>query len=155
MTDKAVLEILIAADHGGYTLKEDIKTFAFENLDIEWIDLGTHSSESVDYPEYGYKLAEEIKNGTAEKGIAICGTGIGISIAANRYPHIRSAVCTSADMAKLAREHNDANVLALGARVIDKDTALACVQTFLTTEFEGGRHARRVGKLTAGGCHGT
>ena len=142
--------VLIAADHGGYELKEDIKAFTFAKP-IEWIDLGTNSTDSVDYPEYGYKMAEAIKNGQAECGILICGTGIGISIAANRHPHIRAAVCTNTKMAELARQHNDANVLALGARIIDKDTALACVETFLTTEFEGGRHERRVNKL--GGCH--
>ncbi len=148
------IRIAIAADHGGYDLKEEIKTFTFDNLDIEWIDLGTHSTESVDYPEYGYKIAEIIKKKDADRGIAICGTGIGISIAANRDPYIRSAVCTNADMARLAREHNDANILALGARIIDRETAVACVETFLTTEFEGGRHERRVNKLS-GGAHGT
>lgn len=144
-------KVLISADHGGYKLKEDIKAFTFRNLDIEWIDLGTHSDESVDYPEFGYKMADAIKNDEADTGVIICGTGIGISIAANRFDHIRAALCTNTDMARLAREHNDANVLALGARIIDTDTALACVETFLTTKFEGGRHARRVGKL--GGCH--
>ncbi len=139
--------ILIAADHGGFELKKDIKNFVFNNHNINWIDLGTHSNESVDYPEYGFKMAEAIKNGDAEQGIIICGTGIGISIAANRYSHIRAALCTNAEMAKLTREHNNANVLALGARIISKETALECVQTFLGTEFEGGRHQRRVNKL--------
>ena len=139
--------ILIAADHGGFELKEDIKNFTFNNQNINWIDLGTHSNESVDYPEYGFKMAEAIKNGDAEQGIIICGTGIGISIAANRHPYIRAALCTNAKMAKLTREHNDANVLALGARIISKETALECVQVFLDTEFEGGRHLRRVEKL--------
>jgi len=137
--NKAIHKIAIAADHGGYDLKEEIKNFVIDNLNIEWIDLGTHSTESVDYPEYGFKMAEAIKNGDAEKGVVICGTGIGISIAANRYAHIRAALCTSPEMAKLTREHNDANVLALGARITDKQTALDCVKTFLTTQFEGGR----------------
>jgi ribose 5-phosphate isomerase B len=92
-------------------------------------------------------MAEAIKNGDAEQGIIICGTGIGISIAANRYSHIRAALCTNTKMAKLTREHNNANVLALGARIISKETAIECVQTFLDTEFEGGRHQRRVEKL--------
>ena len=141
-------KILIAADHGGFDLKEDIKAFTFHQ-NIEWIDLGTHSNESVDYPEYGNKMAQAIGERQAGTGIIICGTGIGISIAANRHSHIRAALCTSTDMAKLAREHNDANVLALGARITPKDTALNIVQTFLDTAFEGGRHARRVNQLGA------
>jgi len=145
------IKIAIAADHGGFDLKEEIKNFVIDNLNIEWIDLGTHSTDSVDYPEYGFKMAEAIKNGDAEKGILICGTGIGISIAANRHPHIRSALCTNTTMAKLTREHNDANVLALGARIIGVELAKDIVKTFLTTEFEGGRHSRRVEKLL-GGC---
>lgn len=140
-------KIAIAADHGGYTLKEDIKNFVFNDLNIEWIDLGAHSEESVDYPEYGFKIAEAIENGQADQGIIICGSGIGISIAANRSPSIRAALCTSKEMAELSRQHNNANVLALGARIISKETAMDCVQAFLTTEFEGGRHERRVAKL--------
>lgn len=150
MTVEAVQKIVIAADHGGFDLKEDIKTFTFKNQNIEWIDLGTHSTESVDYPEYGNKAALALKDGEAEKAIIICGSGIGISIAANRHPHVRAALCTNAEMAKLSRQHNDANILALGARIISKDIALECVQAFLETEFEGGRHERRVNKL--GGC---
>lgn len=147
------IKVAIAADHGGYDLKEEVKNFTIDGLNIEWIDLGAHSTESVDYPQYGFAMAEALKNNTADKGIIICGTGIGISIAANRYPHIRAALCTSPEMAKLTREHNNANVLALGARIISKDTAMACVETFLTTEFEGGRHARRVDQLEV--SHGT
>jgi ribose 5-phosphate isomerase B len=145
------LKIAIAADHGGFDLKEDIKAFTFENLNIEWIDLGTHTNDSVDYPEYGFKMADAIKNHIAEMGILICGTCIGISIAANRFDHVRAALCTSTEMAKLSREHNNANVLALGARITDKDDAINIVKTFVDTKFEGGRHARRVEKL--GGCH--
>ena len=145
------LKIAIAADHGGFDLKEDIKTFTFENLNIEWIDLGTHSNDSVDYPEFGFKMADAIKQGLVNTGIVICGTGIGISIAANRYDHVRAALCTDVKMAQLAREHNDANVLAMGARVTSKSDAMNIVATFLKTQFEGGRHARRVNKL--GGCH--
>lgn len=143
-------KVLIAADHGGYNLKEDIKAFTFSK-DIEWIDLGTHSADSVDYPAYGFKMAEAIKDGVADTGVIICGTGIGISIAANRHTHIRAALCTSREMAVLARQHNNANVLALGARIISRETAIDCVETFLTTDFEGGRHERRVNQL--GGCH--
>lgn len=146
------MKIAIAADHGGYDLKEELKAFVIDGLNIEWIDLGTHSTESVDYPEYGFKMAEAIKSGEADQGIIICGTGIGISIAANRHPHIRSALCTDTTMARLTRQHNDANVLALGARIIGVELAKDIVKTFLTTEFDGGRHARRVEKLNKGGC---
>ena len=146
-------KIAIAADHGGYDLKEEIKTFTFDGLNIEWIDLGTHSAESVDYPDFAHKMADAIKQGQADKGVLICGTGIGISIAANRHNHIRSALCTDTTMARLTRQHNDANVLALGARIIGQEVARDIVNTFLlTTEFEGGRHARRVEKLNKGGC---
>ena len=139
-------KILIPADHGGFDVKEEIKAFTFPN-DLTWIDLGTHSADSVDYPAYGFKMAEAIKEGLADTGIIICGTGIGISIAANRFPHIRAALCTNPDMARLAREHNNANILALGARVTPRDTIIECVDIFLRTKFEGGRHAGRVDQL--------
>lgn len=147
------LKILIAADHGGFDLKEEIKNFVFTDLNIEWIDLGTYSNESVDYPDYGFKLSQAMDDGQADTGVVICGSGIGISIAVNRNPKMRAALCTSTKMAKLSREHNDANVLALGARVTDRDTAIQIVETFLTTNFEGGRHARRVEKLSGGCSH--
>ncbi len=137
--------LAIACDHGGYTLKKAIKA---RFSDIEWLDLGTDSTESVDYPDFGDKLASAIERGEVEQGIAICGTGIGISIAANRNPAVRAGLCTDTEMARLTREHNDANVLALGARITDEATALDIVETFLNTEFEGGRHARRVDKLS-------
>ena len=101
----------------------------------------------MDYPEFGYGVANAVSNGEADSGIIICGTGIGISIAANRNPKIRAALCTSVEMARLAREHNDANVLALGARITDGKTAVQIAQTFIDSDFEGGRHARRVNKL--------
>ena len=135
----------IACDHGGYELKESIKG---RFSDIEWVDLGTNSTESVDYPDFGHAMAEAIENEDAPAGILICGTGIGISIAANRNPSVRAALCTDATMARLTREHNDANVLALGARITGVESAMDIVDTFLNTEFEGGRHARRVEKLT-------
>jgi len=142
------IRVAIAADHGGYDLKEDIKNFVIDGLNIEWIDLGAHSTESVDYPEFGYAMADAIANNKAEMGVLICGSGIGISIAANRHPSIRAALCTSSEMAQLSREHNNANVLALGARTTEKQVNLNCVETFLTTNFEGGRHQRRVDKLS-------
>lgn len=137
-------KLAIACDHGGYSLKEAIKA-RFD--DIEWLDLGTDSTDSVDYPEFGQKLAASIENGEAQQGILICGTGIGISIAANRNPAVRAALCTDTTMARLTRQHNDANVLALGERVIGPETAFDIVEVFLNTEFEGGRHQRRIDKL--------
>lgn len=141
--------LAIACDHAGFELKESIKN-RFVNK-IEWLDLGTNAVDSVDYPDFGRAMGEAIRDGKAERGIVICGSGIGISIAANRFKEVRAALCTSAEMAKLARQHNDANVLALGARIVDEKTAFACVEAFLNTEFEGGRHGRRVEKLTSCG----
>ena len=137
--------IAIACDHGGYALKEQIKSRFAE---IEWLDLGTDSEESVDSPDYGRKMADAIANGEAALGVLICGTGIGISIAANRNPAVRCGLCTDTTMARLTREHNDANVLAIGARITGVESALDIVDVFLKTEFEGGRHARRVEKLS-------
>lgn len=134
----------IACDHGGYELKEAIKE---KFSDIEWLDLGTNSSDSVDYPEFGQAMGRAITDGEVEHGILICGSGIGISIAANRFPAVRAALCTSAEMSTLSRQHNNANVLALGARITDQDTAFDCITAFINTEFEGGRHERRVEKL--------
>ena len=141
-----MIKLAIASDHAGYELKELIKDRYKDK--VEFIDLGPESTDSVDYPDYGYALAEEIEKGSAEKGIVVCGSGIGISIAANRYASVRAALCTTPEMASLSREHNNANVLALGARIIDQDTAYACVEAFLSTEYEeGGRHQQRVDKL--------
>lgn len=139
-------KILIAADHGGFSLKSDIqKKFS----DVEWIDLGCDSAESVDYPDYAHKLAGAIEAGQAESGILICGTGIGISIAANRHAHIRAALCTNSTMARLTRQHNNANVLCLGARITGAEAVFDIVEAFLETEFEGGRHERRIEKINA------
>lgn len=138
--------IVIACDHGGFDLKEEFKK-VLHAQGFEVLDLGAHSTDSVDYPDYGAALAGEIEKGSAEKGVLICGSGIGISIAANRNPAVRAAVCHSGLTARLARQHNDANVLSLGARIVGLETALDCLNEFLTTEFEGGRHERRVAKL--------
>lgn len=141
------MKLAIASDHGGYALKEHLKKVRH---DIEWVDCGTDSgSESVDYPDYATKLADAIKEKKADKGVLICGSGIGISIKANRYPHIRAAVCWDVTSARLTRLHNDANVLCLGERMIGQVTAEDCLKVFLETEFEGGRHVKRVEKL---GC---
>ncbi len=135
------LKIAIAADHAGFSLKEAVKA-AFG--DIEWLDLGTYSTESVNYAEYGHAIGKAIQDGKAKQGIAICGSGIGISIAANRHKGVRAALCANTTMARLARQHNDANVLALGARVTGEQVALDCVKTFLETAYEGNRHQARV-----------
>lgn len=138
--------LALAADHAGFALKEILKQEA-KNLGYNIVDLGTNSTESVDYPDYGNKLADNVASGKAEFGVVICGSGVGISIAANRNPKIRAALCHNAEIAKLARQHNDANVLALGARVVDESTAKECLRVFLSTPFEGGRHEKRVEKL--------
>jgi ribose 5-phosphate isomerase B len=143
------LKIAIANDHGGFALKNFLIK-QFDSVPVEWVDLGTGSDASVDYPDYGYKLADAIEAGKADFGIGICGSGIGISIALNRRPGIRAGLCTDTTMARLTRLHNDANVLCLGARIIGEEVAKDIVRVFLTTEFEGGRHCGRVEKLTKG-----
>ncbi|WP_422366480.1 ribose 5-phosphate isomerase B [Pelagibius sp.] len=139
--------IAIAADHAGFDLKsklvEDLKASGY---DVQ--DLGTNdATTSVDYPDFGRAVAEAVTSGKAERGVVVCGTGIGISIAANRHAGVRAALCHDETSARLCREHNDANVLALGARLIGEVVAKDCVRTFLNTEYAGERHARRVAKL--------
>jgi ribose 5-phosphate isomerase B len=139
-------KIVIASDHAGFDLKTVLKqSLAEDGYDV--LDLGTHGPESVDYPDFAASVAAAIRNGEAERGILICGTGIGISIAANRHPGVRAALCNNSTTARLARQHNDANVLALGARIVGEEIARDCVAAFLATPFEGGRHCRRVDKL--------
>ena len=138
--------IALAADHAGFELKDLLKQ-DLEEMGYEVLDLGTNGPESVDYPDFGTALAEALAQGRAGRGLLVCGTGIGISIAANRNPAVRAAVCHDETSARLAREHNDANVLALGARLIGTEVARDCLKTFLQTEFAGGRHGRRVAKL--------
>ena len=141
------MRIAIASDHAALDLKGELREWLIE-LGHEVADLGPHNSDSVDYPDYGYKLAEVIADGTVERGIALCGSGIGISMAANRNPAIRCALVSEPVSARLSREHNDANVLAMGARIIGMEMAKACIAAFLETEFAGGRHQRRVDKLS-------
>jgi ribose 5-phosphate isomerase B len=136
--------VAIACDHGGFALKEALKVAL---PDLKWLDLGTNSVESVDYPDFGNKLAAAIKDGKAARGILICGSGIGISIAANRHAHIRCALVHDVTGARLCRQHNDANVLALGGRMIGEAVAKECVEAFLSTAFDGGRHQKRIDKL--------
>ena len=138
--------IAIASDHGGFALKETIKEYLRERGD-KIVDLGTTSEESVDYPIYGKACGEAVASGKAERGIVICGTGIGISIAANKVKGVRCGLCTSVEMAELTRQHNNGNVLALGGRTTEPQLALDIVKTFLDTEFEGGRHKRRTDML--------
>jgi ribose 5-phosphate isomerase B len=141
------MRIALAADHAGYSLKDELARWLGEQ-GHDVLDLGTNSSESVDYPELGSKLARAVAGGEAERGVAVCGSGIGISIAVNRDPRCRCARVDDPLSAALAREHNDANVLAIGARLIGSDMARACVAAFLGTDFAGGRHQRRVDQLS-------
>ncbi len=141
------MRIALAADHAGYVLKDELVTWLRE-AGHEVTDLGTNGPESVDYPQFGAKLADAVANGKVERGIVVCGSGIGISIAVNRNPACRCARVDEPLSAALAREHNDANVLALGARLVGSDMARDCVATFLDTEFAGGRHQRRVDQLS-------
>ena len=141
------MRIALAADHAGYELKDSLAAWLRE-AGHEIIDLGTNGPESVDYPRFGAALGEAIANGQAERGIAICGSGIGISIAANRNPGCRCARVDDPLSAQLAREHNDANALAFGARLIGHDMARACITAFLDADFAGGRHQRRVDQLS-------
>jgi ribose 5-phosphate isomerase B len=140
------MKIVIASDHGGFELKEAIKDHLIKKgYSIE--DIGVYSTESVDYPEYGKKAALMVANKEVDRGIIVCGTGIGISIAANKVKGIRCALCTNEYMAKMSRLHNNANVLALGGRVIGTGLALDIVDVWLSTEFEGGRHENRINKI--------
>ena len=141
------MRIAVAADHAGYLLKDELVRWLREQ-GHEVSDLGTNGPESVDYPEYGRKLARAVAQGEADRGIAVCGSGIGISIAVNRDPSCRCARVDDPLSAQLSREHNDANVLAFGARLIGSDMAKACVAAFLDTDFAGGRHQRRVDQLS-------
>jgi len=141
------MRIALAADHAGYLLKDELAAW-LRDQGHEVSDLGTNGPESVDYPEYGARLARAIAGGEAERGVAVCGSGIGISIAINRDARCRCARVDDPLSAELARQHNDANVIAFGARLIGSDMAKACVAAFLDTNFAGGRHQRRVDQLS-------
>ncbi len=138
--------IILACDHAGYNLKEQIKEF-FNKENITTIDVGTYSTDSVDYPDYAKAGNQKVLENANNVGIYICGTGIGMSIAANKDPKIRAALCLNTNFASLARKHNNANVLVLPGRYINKQKAIRIIKVFLTTNFEGGRHSRRVKKL--------
>ncbi len=137
------MKIVIGSDHAGYRLKESVKNFLIsKGMDVE--DVGTHSEESTDYPLYAEKVARYIQDGKAERGILICGTGIGMSISANKFRGIRASLCTNEYMARMSRRHNNANILCLGSRVVGEDLALSIVSAWLDEEFEGGRHLKRL-----------
>ncbi len=140
------MRIALASDHGGYRLKEFVKSL-LQSLGHEVLDFGTHSEESVDYPEYAAKVARAVARGEVDRGILCCGTGIGMSIVANRFPNIRATLCHDEYTARMSRLHNDSNVLCMGGRVLSPDKAEAIVKIWLTEKFEGGRHARRLSKL--------
>ncbi|MGO1527855.1 MAG: ribose 5-phosphate isomerase B [Senegalia sp. (in: firmicutes)] len=140
------MKIAIGSDHGGYDLKNEIIGYLKE-AGYEYNDFGTYSTDSVDYPDFGKKVSESVAKGEYDKGIVICGTGIGISISANKVRGIRCALCSDIYSAKKAAEHNNANIIALGGRVLGVDLAKAIVEAYLSSEFEGGRHERRVNKI--------
>lgn len=140
------MKIVIGCDHAGFPLKEEVKQKLIDE-GHEVMDVGTYSSDSVDYPIYGKAVGRAVANGEAERGIVICGSGIGISIACNKVKGIRCALCTSVEMAEMCRRHNNANVIAMGARMISKDLAFAMVDKWLETEFEGGKHLRRINMI--------
>lgn len=139
------MKILIASDHAGYELKEEIK--AFFKGEFSWIDFGTFSTESVDYPDFVHPLAKAVECNPDQKGVIICGSGNGASMTANKHPNVRAALCWENEIVVLARQHNDANILALPARFISKEKAFEMVNVFLTTAFENGRHQKRVDKI--------
>ncbi|HSG06422.1 MAG TPA: ribose 5-phosphate isomerase B [Nitrospiria bacterium] len=139
-------EIAVASDHAGVDLKNKITEF-IKRLDKGVCDFGTHNRDSVDYPDYGIPVAQAVSKGKNPRGILICGSGIGMSIVANKFPGVRAALCFDLYSAKVSRLHNDANILVLGGRVLDEKTAIEIVRLWLTTEFEGGRHSRRIEKI--------
>lgn len=139
-------KVAMCSDHAGYELKSIIEGY-LESQDIEYVDFGTNSTDSCDYPDYAHPCADSVENGTCYPGIAMCGSGNGISMTLNKHQGVRAALCWTVELAKLARQHNDANVLVLPARFIEPVLALEIVDAFLNTEFEGGRHVRRVEKI--------
>jgi len=141
-----VAMILLGSDHGGLELKESVKAL-LEERGIGYEDCGTYSTDSVDYPDFGEKVSRRVSNGEAEKGILFCGTGIGMSIIANKFPGVRAALATDLFTAQMAKEHNNANILVLGGRVLQKEQALSMVAVWLDSQFDGGRHQQRLDKI--------
>ncbi len=138
--------IALGADHAGWQLKEEMKAWLLEQA-YQILDFGTHSPESVDYPDYAEQVAEAVAAGKAERGVLVCGTGIGMAMSANKVPGVRAAFCPDLYTARMSREHNDANVLTLGGRLMGRELALEILQMWLRTDFQGGRHSRRLGKI--------
>lgn len=140
--------ILLGSDHGGLSLKDAVKRFLKER-GMAFEDCGTDNGDSVDYPDFGEKVARRVSSGSAEKGVLFCGTGIGMSIVANKFPHVRAALVTDPFMAKMAKEHNNANILVLGGRVVPEEKGVEMVASWLDATFEGGRHQGRLDKIAA------
>ena len=143
---KKIKRVLLASDHAGFKLKDKIKRFLIKKGNTV-LDLGTKNTNSVDYPDYAHLLSKKMKNNKSQFGILICGTGIGMDMAANKHKNIRAALCYNTKSTKLSRQHNNANVMTIGARLIKGKAALMCVSTFLKTEFVGGRHIKRIKKI--------
>ncbi|HMK49882.1 MAG TPA: ribose 5-phosphate isomerase B [Thermodesulfovibrionales bacterium] len=141
------MTIAIGSDHAGVELKKELLSL-FNNLQIQFVDFGTDSPESVDYPDFGEKVSEAVSSGKVDKGLLICGTGIGMSIVANKFPGIRASLCNDLFTAKMSRMHNDANVLVIGGRIVGRDLAKEIVRTWVSTPFEGDRHQRRLDKIS-------
>jgi len=142
------MQIGLACDHAGFELKEELKAF-LKSLGVKAIDMGTFNEDSVDYPDFGVLVTEKVSRGELEKGILICGTGIGMSMVANKFPRIRAAVANDLYSSRCSREHNDANILIIGGRIVGKDLAKEIVKVWLETPFAGGRHKRRIEKIEA------
>ena len=142
------MQIGLACDHAGFDLKEELKAF-LKSLGVKAIDMGTFNEDSVDYPDFGVLVTEKVSRGELEKGILICGTGIGMSMVANKFPRIRAAVANDLYSSRCSREHNDANILIIGGRIVGKDLAKEIVKVWLETPFAGGRHKKRLEKIEA------
>ena len=143
-----IMSIAVGADHAGWTLKESLKAWLIER-GHDVIDFGTHSPDSVDYPDYAAQVGESVAVGKVERGVLVCGTGLGMAIAANKIPGVRAVACNDVLAARMSREHNDANVLAVGGRLLGREAALEILGTWLETRFAGGRHVQRVDKIAA------
>lgn len=141
------MKITIGSDHAGFELKEVVKEYLLSRQDVEITDVGTDTGDSVDYPDYGAQVAKKVSTGRSDRGILLCGSGIGMSIVANRFPGVRAALCTDEETARLSRQHNDSNILVLAGRRTDAATGKAIVAAWMETEFEGGRHQRRLDKI--------
>jgi len=142
------MRVIIGSDHAGFELKEELRTYLTEQK-VEVVDAGTHSEQPVDYPDIGSRVAEKVSRGEFDRGVLICGTGIGMSVVANRFPGVRAALCHDLYTARISREHNDANLLVLGGRLTGKGLAREILKVWLETEFEGGRHQKRLEKIAS------